>query len=690
MSKYLGYRDGGKTNEEGLYRFIAKLFKTGIPGLDSASTTMAVSQRGAGANMSVDIAVGDVLIPYSTYLFTGFTDAIENVSVDAADPSNGRKDIVVAYVDLSVVDDTVSNNPDALKFKVVAGTPSGSPAFPDNTAIQASVGGSNPWVELGGITLSAADTSVTDGKITDRRKPVSLMARLWGGASNTIGHLVPNVADDTIALLAAAQTLLNKTLTAPIINNPTISGFSGWQLLGYTPNSVVANGNGNFDLTYSGVDLTGLTSAGMRLRLARTVAAPTQSTSLNGTNQYYSKSSPNGMTFTDDFLVSGWIKLTSYQDATIASRYNGTSGWVLKLTSSGVVSFEAYNGGSGNISYLQNYRSIPLNKWVHIAAQLDMSAFSTTPTTSYVMIDGVDVPVFVSRAGTNPTALAQAGNLEIGSRNGGSNYFSGKLAQIAIYSNKVAQSTVLAAMTKGLVGTETDLISAYSFNNSINDLNTTNANNLTAQNSAVATNADSPFGNSGISSTLEYGIIQESTFSTDTVINVQVPNGCQIPTSGGISAVLHSGDKAPLNFPTQKDKWTLYAICKNDVLQSSPTSGVWYNLGNLRLSVPKGVWEASYKTTVYIGNIGAGIGIYTTLSNSSSTDSDDRFTLESETPGGTSQATSYPHTIPTDTIRNSAMTPYYLNTKHTGGGTSNIYNFGGRTTTKVAFVNGYL
>jgi uncharacterized alpha/beta hydrolase family protein len=45
----------------------------------------------------------------------------------------------------------------------------------------------------------------------------------------------------------------------------------------------------------------------------------------------------------------------------------------------------ARNGGAGNVSYLTSYQSIPLNKWVHIAAQLDMSAFTaTTTTTSYM------------------------------------------------------------------------------------------------------------------------------------------------------------------------------------------------------------------------------------------------------------------------------------------------------------------
>jgi hypothetical protein len=39
------------------------------------------------------------------------------------------------------------------------------------------------------------------------------------------------------------------------------------------------------------------------------------------------------------------------------------------------------------------------------------------------MIDGVNVPASVTRGGTNPTSLIQAGNLEIGSINGGTATF---------------------------------------------------------------------------------------------------------------------------------------------------------------------------------------------------------------------------------------------------------------------------
>ena len=46
---------------------------------------------------------------------------------------------------------------------------------------------------------------------TDDLKP----QYIFGGASNTVGHTVPDAADDTFAMLAAAQTLTNKIISAP-------------------------------------------------------------------------------------------------------------------------------------------------------------------------------------------------------------------------------------------------------------------------------------------------------------------------------------------------------------------------------------------------------------------------------------------------------------------------------------------
>lgn len=366
------------------------------------------------------------------------------------------------------------------------------------------------------VTVANGASSITNGNITDKRVQASVST---AGTSNTTGWITG--------------------LTAPT--------------------TVAYNGNRSYTLTVNGTDLTGTVSAGMRLRTTRLVPAPTQCTSLNGSTQYYSKSSPAGMTFTDDFTVSAWIKLSSYSgsDAAIASRWDGSNGWLFYVNTSGQLILRGTNGGAGNRSDITSYQSVPLNKWVHVSANLDMSAFATNTdggaTGSCITIDGVNVPSFVSRGGTNPTALVQAGNLLIGAYNSGTPaaFFPGKIAQVAIFNTKITNATMLTYISQGLAGTETSLISAYSFNNSINDLNA-NANNLTANGSAVATNADSPFGGQGdatISSTLDYAEIVSTAFSTNTTLTVRVPAGNTIPTSGGVSAVSYSTQESPYLWP---------------------------------------------------------------------------------------------------------------------------------------------
>jgi hypothetical protein len=179
-----------------------------------------VTQRGAGANMSVDVQVGDYNIRHTDRAFSAWNDSVENVSISSADPSNPRRDIVVAYVDRAVKDTTNPNSPGALKFLAVAGTPAGSPSDPSDGTIQTAVGASNPYIKLARVAVAAGATSIVSANITDLRNPAALaVAYLYGGASNTKGHLVPNASDDTIALLNAVQTLANKTLSSPTIGN---------------------------------------------------------------------------------------------------------------------------------------------------------------------------------------------------------------------------------------------------------------------------------------------------------------------------------------------------------------------------------------------------------------------------------------------------------------------------------------
>jgi hypothetical protein len=149
---------------------------------------------------------------------------------------------------------------------------------------------------------------------------------------------------------------------------------TGWEV-GSLPNvsTVTDNGNNSYTLNFaSAVD--SILSEGMRVRTTRNSAAGVTCFSLDGSNDYLNKTSPAGMTFTDNFVVSAWVYLTSYQAAHIASRYNGTSGWYI-LNASGQVYIYGFNAGSGNYRCFEQ----PISSFKQMGScstQLDMSTYS--------------------------------------------------------------------------------------------------------------------------------------------------------------------------------------------------------------------------------------------------------------------------------------------------------------------------
>ena len=438
---------------------------------------------------------------------------------------------------------------------------------------------------------------------------IQITSVVWTEGTNQTHNAGSTVVDYTTATHMAATTkglIVSHNQDGSLIGsavrtalNQTAATGAGWTTLGYTPNTVVYNGNRSYTCTINATDATGTLSPGMRIQATRTVTAPTKSTSLNGTSQYYSKASPNKLTFTNNFVVSAWVKFTSYAASSIASRYNGTSGWDFQIDINGRPNLVGVNGGSGNYKQTLSYQSIPLNKWVHVAAQLDMTSATNSPTVNYVMIDGIDVPAQQAVGGTSPTALIQAGNLEIGSRNAGLQTFPGKIAQVAIYSAKVTQANIVATISQTLTGSETSLASAYSFNTVITDLNTTTPNDLTANNGAVATNADTPFtqtnGLTGYTvGTTNFGIVTASSFSTNTTLVVQVPEGDTLPTTGGISAVSYSTQKVPFAFPAQTEKWrvTTFYVTQYTTAIGSISQ---FTASTMKVTVPIGEWNIGFQ-----------------------------------------------------------------------------------------------
>ena len=163
MATFLSNRDGGKTNEEGHYRFQTKSFTGNV------NNGLLVKQNNP-LSMSVLVEAGDARIPYQEYGYTWWNDGDLSVSLNTADPSNPRDDVIVAYVDRGVTPSpNVTNNPDIVKIKSVAGSPSASPTPPNNTVIQTSVGAGNPFMILAQVRVGAGVSTVSNGNITDKR-----------------------------------------------------------------------------------------------------------------------------------------------------------------------------------------------------------------------------------------------------------------------------------------------------------------------------------------------------------------------------------------------------------------------------------------------------------------------------------------------------------------------------------------
>lgn len=171
MAEFVNIRDGGKTNEEGANRLFSKAHnQEAVLG----DTDWQVTENSPTPDASIDLALGDGIIQKDDYIFHGWATAKVDITIPANASGNPRIDAVVAYIDLAVVDDTSNNNPGALKFINVQGTPAGSPVAPTDGEIQTAVGASNPFFRLAEIAVADGFSAINNANITDKRTWLAL------------------------------------------------------------------------------------------------------------------------------------------------------------------------------------------------------------------------------------------------------------------------------------------------------------------------------------------------------------------------------------------------------------------------------------------------------------------------------------------------------------------------------------
>lgn len=126
-------------------------------GVVVAGTDLLVTQNGT-PNMSVNVNSGRAFVQRTsaTDFYLVENDALFNLTISAADPTNPRRDLIVARV----YDAAFSGALNQATVEVVTGTPAGSPVDPTVP--------SNSYV-LARVAVAAAAASVVTANITDLR-----------------------------------------------------------------------------------------------------------------------------------------------------------------------------------------------------------------------------------------------------------------------------------------------------------------------------------------------------------------------------------------------------------------------------------------------------------------------------------------------------------------------------------------
>lgn len=156
--------------------------------------------------LTVTLNPGNGLIPYGSGATASAREfslvADFPITLDTADASNPRIDLIVIYVDLAVAlpggtpGAANLDGPGVVKATFVKGTPNASPVDPTVGAIQTKIGAANPYIIVESVRVDATVTTIAANKITDRRVFAQLGAENLEDDSVTSSKLNPSKTVD--------------------------------------------------------------------------------------------------------------------------------------------------------------------------------------------------------------------------------------------------------------------------------------------------------------------------------------------------------------------------------------------------------------------------------------------------------------------------------------------------------------
>jgi hypothetical protein len=148
--------------------------------------------------------------------------------------------------------------------------------------------------------------------------------------------------------------------------------------------------------------------------------------------------------------------------------------------------------------------------------------------------------------------------------------------------------------------------------------------------------------------------------------------------NAAISAISFSPWKAPFGFPLDPTKWTVKVTdSTTDRTVLTPTANTWYNISQLGITLPIGIWKVSARATILsrsTGSEAANVFICLSTNNNSSSDKEMLGTVSIIAPESTvfSKLEISNSVFFSKDLVISTKTPYYCNIETTNGSISLI------------------
>ena len=220
----------------GMLGTVTGSFAGGVASSDPAhgvvrATDFAVTQNGT-PNMSVNVAAGGAFIRGTLNANQGayhvWNDGTVNLSITAADATNGRRDLVIAQVR----DAAYSGATNDARITVVTGTAAASPVDPSLASFP------NALV-LARITVAAGDTAINTADITDLRTLANQSGKMPTFTTQALATIaIPSPVDGQAFYLGS-----NTATEGPLYHNGSAFRLPWNMQWGYVSESQVTGAN---------------------------------------------------------------------------------------------------------------------------------------------------------------------------------------------------------------------------------------------------------------------------------------------------------------------------------------------------------------------------------------------------------------------------------------------------------------